>query len=79
MGHPARAPLARGAPLQIIAQSPQALLPAVGHQERLWGTTMQAITGQPIQEKFFFFEFFRIPDQPLAKQPEHRSRYKTAT
>ena len=43
----------------IGTQSPQALWPAVDHQERLWGTrilltqdfrgkTMQAVTGQPI-------------------------------
>ena len=65
---------------QSHTQSPQALWPAVGCQERLWGTgilllqdfcgkTMQAITGQPI---IFFFKFSTVSsgDQLLAKEPE---------
>ena len=48
---------------QSHMQSPQALCPAVGHQERVWsgnrnfitadfrGKTMQAVSGQPIKNK----------------------------
>ena len=73
--------------LQSRTQSPQALWPAVGRQERLWGTgillpqdfcseTMQTATRQPIK-KFKFFEFSRVSpgDQPPAKEPED-SGYK---
>ena len=67
--------------IQSRTQSPQALLPVVGRQERLWGTgilvpqgfcgkTMQAVMGKPI--KIFFFKLFRVSpgDQLLAKEPE---------
>ena len=67
---------------QSRTQSPQALWPVVGHQERLWGAgillpqdfcgkTMQAIMRQPIK-KFIFFKFSRVSpgDQLLAKEPE---------
>ena len=61
-------------------QSPQALSPAVGRQERLWGTrillpqdfcgkTKEAVRAS--QSKiFFFFELSRVSsgDQPLAKE-----------
>ena len=51
---------------QSRPQSTQALWPAVGRQERLWGTgrTMQPVTGQPIKKKV------SPGDQPLAKDPE---------
>ena len=71
---------AKQSKLQSRTQSPQALWPAVGRQERLGGTgillpqdffdkTMQAVTEQ---KKIIFFEFSRIStgDQPLAKEPE---------
>ena len=55
--------------IQIIAQSPQALLPAVGHQENsgvvdfyyrriFCGKTMEAVTEQPIPKKTTFFRIF---------------------
>ena len=58
--------------IQPRTQSPQALWPAVGRLERLWGTgillphdlcgeKMQAVTRQPESKKFFFF---RIPKEP---------------
>ena len=71
---------------QSRTQSPQALWPAVGRPERLWGTgilsphdfcgkTMQAVTWQPKgsqSKNLNFFEFSRVSpgDQPLNKEPE---------
>ena len=58
-----------------LSESPQALWPADGRQERLWGTgillpqdfcskTMETITEQPIKK----LEFFRCP-QSLSWRP----------
>ena len=71
---------------QFCTQSPQAVWPAVGRQERLWGTgillpqdycgkTMEAVTEliQSSQSKNLnFFEFSRVSPgaYPLTKKPE---------
>ena len=62
---------------QSRTQSPQALWPAVGSQERLWGTgNLLPQDFKPLQgsqsKKFNFFEFSGVSpeDQPLAKEPE---------
>ena len=58
--------------IQYHSQSPQALWPAVGRQERLWGAgillpqdfcgkTMQAVTEQPIKN----FKVFRFDQSPF--------------
>ena len=69
-------------PMQTRTHNPQALWPAVCHQERLLGTrillpqdfcskTMQAVTERAIK-KIKFFEFFRVSSgtHPLTKKPE---------
>ena len=67
---------------QSRTQSPQALWPAVGRQERLWGTGISlpqdfcgknnASRNGADNQKFSFFSNSPVSpsDQPLAKEPE---------